>query len=160
VGCWIAACPPRRKISLPWFRQASLGERLTRLRLPRQHTLDCPPPHDTGSGGGPSGHAPWPKSAPTYAERFRYSRKAMSGSASVEVSWICNKESFEKIWSVADPSPRQILYPGFELQDVLFTFWSIDYPVRQTLWNLEILLIILWTSMKVIKKSCRKKPLV
>ncbi len=99
MGCWIEACrPPRRKISLPWFRQASLGERLTRLRLPRQHTLDCPPPHDTGGGGGPSGHAPWPKSAPTYAERFRYSRKAMSGSASVEVSWTCNKESFEMKW--------------------------------------------------------------
>ncbi len=31
----------RRKISLPWFRQSSFGERLTKLRLPRQHTVDC-----------------------------------------------------------------------------------------------------------------------
>ena len=81
-GLAVPPSPFRRKISLPWFRQASLGERLTRLRLPRQHTLDCPPVQDHPD------HQPshWPKSATTYAERFRYSRKALSSSASVEVS--------------------------------------------------------------------------
>jgi hypothetical protein len=55
----------------------------------------------------------------------------MSGSASVEVSWTYNNESFQKMWRVADPGPHQILDPvphaklmnsGFELQGVLFTF--------------------------------------
>lgn len=39
----------RRKISLPWFRQASIGEKLTRLRLPRQNTVDVPSSHSAPS---------------------------------------------------------------------------------------------------------------
>ena len=59
----------RRKISLPWFRQASIGEKLTRLRLPRQNTVDCPSSRPSSS-----------------AERLNnIRRKVMSSSSSVEV---------------------------------------------------------------------------
>ena len=37
----------RRKISMPWFRQSSFGIGLTKLRLPKQHTIasaDSNPP--------------------------------------------------------------------------------------------------------------------
>ena len=64
----------RRKISLPWFRQASIGEKLTRLRLPRQNTVDCPPSATRSSSS---------------AERFNnIRRKVMSGSSSVEVDHL------------------------------------------------------------------------
>ena len=49
----------RRKISLPWFRQASIGEKLTRLRLPRQNTVDC-----HASSHAPSGPSSAPCTAP------------------------------------------------------------------------------------------------
>lgn len=32
----------RRKISMPWFRQSSFGMSLSRLRLPKQHTIATP----------------------------------------------------------------------------------------------------------------------
>ena len=73
--------PERRKISLPWFRQASIGEKLTRLRLPRQNTVD--------SGAGPApATAPPTGPAPHSASSDRLStfrRKLLSSSASVEV---------------------------------------------------------------------------
>ena len=56
----------RRKISLPWFRQASIGEKLHRFRLPRQNTVGCPP---SGSG--------------KYNDRV--GGKEITGSASLEV---------------------------------------------------------------------------
>ena len=68
----------RRKISLPWFRQASIGEKLTKLRLPRQNTVDC---SNTSSGSAPASAAPCPSS--DKLSHFR--RKVLSGSASVEV---------------------------------------------------------------------------
>ena len=73
-GSLTEAKPPkssRRKMS--WFKQASIGEKLTRLRLPRQNTLDCP--------------SSAPVSAPAGAERLLTSsrRRIVSGSASVEV---------------------------------------------------------------------------
>lgn len=67
----------RRKISLPWFRQASIGEKLTRLRLPRQNTVDC---HGSSSA---------PATAPVAAGdkmSTAFRRKVLSGSASVEVN--------------------------------------------------------------------------
>jgi hypothetical protein len=66
----------RRKISLPWFRQASIGERLTRLTVRRQQTVD--PAALAGSGSPP---------LPSGRERMGYvRRKLMSASASIEVS--------------------------------------------------------------------------
>ena len=76
----------RRKISLPWFRQASIGEKLTRLRLPRQNTVDC-----HASSHAPSGPssapctAPCPASGPGDKLTNAFRRKVLSGSASVEV---------------------------------------------------------------------------
>ena len=65
----------RRKMS--WFKQASIGEKLTRLRLPRQNTLDCP-----NSA---------PISAPPGAETLTSSRRRIaSGSSSVEVCSSCS----------------------------------------------------------------------
>jgi len=70
----------RRKISLPWFRQASIGEKLTRLRLPRQNTVDCPSSRPSSS-----------------AERLNnIRRKVMSSSSSVEA--LCG----EVTWVVSD----------------------------------------------------------
>ena len=75
--------PERRKISLPWFRQASIGEKLTRLRLPRQNTVD------SGAGPAPApATAPATGPAPHSASSDRLStfrRKLLSSSASVEV---------------------------------------------------------------------------
>ena len=66
----------RRKISLPWFRQASIGEKLTKLRLPRQNTVDC-----SNTSSAPATAVPCPSS--DKLSHFR--RKVLSGSASVEV---------------------------------------------------------------------------
>ena len=70
----------RRKISLPWFRQASIGEKLTKLRLPRQNTVDVPSSHSapatapvTVSGSDRSGAL----------SHFR--RKQLSAASSLEV---------------------------------------------------------------------------
>ena len=72
--------PERRKISLPWFRQASIGEKLTRLRLPRQNTVDSGSP--APATAPPSGPAPHSASSDRLST-FR--RKLLSSSASVEV---------------------------------------------------------------------------
>lgn len=40
ASCKKSNVSTQRKISLPWFRQASLGEKLTKLRLQRQTTVD------------------------------------------------------------------------------------------------------------------------
>ena len=68
----------RRKISLPWFRQASIGEKLTRLRLPRQNTVDCHGPSTAPCASVSS------SSGDKLTAAFR--RKVLSGSASVEVN--------------------------------------------------------------------------
>ena len=75
-GSLTEAKPPkssRRKMS--WFKQASIGEKLTRLRLPRQNTLDCP-----NSA---------PVTAPASAERLAAvaatSRRRIASGSSVEV---------------------------------------------------------------------------
>ena len=73
-GSLTEAKPPkssRRKLS--WFKQASIGEKLTRLRLPRQNTLDCP-----NSA---------PVTAPASAERLASSssRRRIASGSSVEV---------------------------------------------------------------------------
>ena len=70
----------RRKISLPWFRQASIGEKLTRLRLPRQNTVDC---HNSGPSTAPPCHGHVSVGGDKIPGAFR--RKVLSGSASVEV---------------------------------------------------------------------------
>lgn len=51
----------RRKISLPWFRQSSFGMSLSRLRLPKQHTIATsdeadarPPPATVVTGVEPA----------------------------------------------------------------------------------------------------------
>ena len=48
----------RRKISMPWFRQSSFGIGLTKLRLPRQHTIASSNSHSPipyhPDGEGPS----------------------------------------------------------------------------------------------------------
>ena len=48
----------RRKISMPWFRQSSFGIGLTKLRLPKQHTIasstDSAVPYHPDDGGGTS----------------------------------------------------------------------------------------------------------
>ena len=62
----------RRKISLPWFRQASIGEKLTRLRLPRQNTVDCPS-----------------RSCSSNEHINSVRRKVMSNSSSIEVDMSC-----------------------------------------------------------------------
>ena len=39
--------PPRRKISLPWFRQSSIADRFAvRKKLPKQHTIASTEDHD------------------------------------------------------------------------------------------------------------------
>lgn len=70
----------RRKISLPWFRQASIGEKLTRLRLPRQTTVDC-----HGSSSAPATAPCHASSGPGDKISAAFRRKVLSGSASVEV---------------------------------------------------------------------------
>ena len=70
----------RRKISLPWFRQASIGEKLTRLRLPRQTTVDC-----HGSSSAPATAPCHTSSGPGDKISAAFRRKVLSGSASVEV---------------------------------------------------------------------------
>ena len=73
----------RRKISLPWFRQSSFGERLTKLRLPRQHTVDC---SSTVAVSQPSSRSSTPtggsRSASIMSTGFKWTRK--SNSASLE----------------------------------------------------------------------------
>ena len=67
----------RRKISLPWFRQASFGEKLTKLRLPRQTTVDV----DIDGGVNSA-----PNTACVSSDKFgNFRRKVLSSSASVEV---------------------------------------------------------------------------
>ena len=67
----------RRKISLPWFRQASFGEKLTKLRLPRQTTVDV----DIEGGVNSA-----PNTACVSSDKFsNFRRKVLSSSASVEV---------------------------------------------------------------------------
>ena len=46
-GAATAPLQPRRKFSLPWFRQSSVGISTTSKRLPKQHTI--------GGVGGPTG---------------------------------------------------------------------------------------------------------
>ena len=46
-GAATAPPQPRRKISLPWFRQSSFGISTASKRLPKQHTI--------GGMGGPTG---------------------------------------------------------------------------------------------------------
>ena len=68
----------RRKISLPWFRQASIGERLTRLTsMRRQHTVDTSA-LDSGSNS-PSCHPP------DNNKTSLRCNKNLTGSASMEV---------------------------------------------------------------------------
>ena len=72
AGSLTEAKPPkssRRKMS--WFKQASIGEKLTRLRLPRQNTLDCP-----NSA---------PVTAPASSELLASSRRRIASGSSVEV---------------------------------------------------------------------------
>ena len=46
-GAATAPLQPRRKFSLPWFRQSSVGISTASKRLPKQHTI--------GGVGGPTG---------------------------------------------------------------------------------------------------------
>ena len=46
-GAATAPLQPRRKFSLPWFRQSSVGITTASKRLPKQHTI--------GGVGGPTG---------------------------------------------------------------------------------------------------------
>ena len=73
------AKPPkssRRKMS--WFKQASIGEKLTRLRLPRQTTLDCPN----------SAPVTAPASAERLAAAAASSRRRIASGSSLEVGQI------------------------------------------------------------------------
>ena len=86
----------RRKISLPWFRQASIGEKLTRLRLPRQNTVDC-----HGSSSAPATAPVATGGDNKISAAFR--RKVLSGSASVEVNTMecLNWKKFQNSgWSI------------------------------------------------------------
>ena len=76
----------RRKISLPWFRQASIGERLTRLTsMRRQHTVDTSA-LDSGSNS--------PSCLPPDNNKTSLRcNKNLTGSASMEV---CKKTREEK----------------------------------------------------------------
>ena len=87
----------RRKISLPWFRQASIGEKLTRLRLPRQNTVDC-----HGSSSAPA-TAPVATTGGDNKISAAFRRKVLSGSASVEVNTMecLNWKKFQNSgWSI------------------------------------------------------------
>ena len=69
----------RRKISLPWFRQASIGERLTRLTsMRRQHTVDTSALDSSGNNSG-TGCRQMP------SEKALLRCKPLTGSASMEV---------------------------------------------------------------------------
>ena len=79
----------RRKISLPWFRQASIGERLTRLTsMRRQHTVDTSA-LDSGSNS-PSCLPPDNNKASLRCN------KNLTGSASMEVRGPKEKRNREE----------------------------------------------------------------
>ena len=84
----------RRKISLPWFRQASIGERLTRLTsMRRQHTVDTSA-LDSGSNS-PSCLPPDNNKASLRCN------KNLTGSASMEVRLPKEKRNREEndVWA-------------------------------------------------------------
>ena len=116
----------RRKISLPWFRQASIGEKLTRLRLPRQNTVDCPPSATRSSSS---------------SERFsNIRRKVMPGSSSVEVDnlpYMCPISTVQFL--------AYLKYGSFS--------WKYQYTIWITMfvWKRHyVFYIFLWFSIKVL----------
>ena len=138
----------RRKISLPWFRQASIGEKLTRLRLPRQTTVDCHGPSSAPATAAVCHASSGPGAGDKISAAFR--RKVLSGSASVEVKNSMECWNWKKLW-------RQNYADGV----LLLNRWYLENESVKIImgqFKIKVAVITLSDSVFVSQQKCISQP--